>query len=213
MAKVIAEILPVNCIDQSAFQSQYKANGYTLSLVHLDGGEGYVYGLPNYSLGIAVTRNGAPVFAGVFNPYYNQLFFAEEGKPLKRNNQQTGVNEIRSLTDSYLGLAYRGTYDERGRDILNVFFKVMATPVRTLIPGSDLYGLSMVANGNLTAMVIGQPNFQRILPGIILVNHAGGKVTDINGQDPDELTEFIVASNGRVHNELLQQLAMSAELR
>ena len=213
MAGVLREILPVNPVDDDVFCSCYEIDGFTIVLVHLDGGEGYVYGLPNYALGIAVTKKNEPVFAGVYNPYYNQLFFAEEGKSLKRNNQQTSVNSIRSLHESYLGLAYRGHYDERGSDILNTFFRVMATPVRTMIPGSDLYGLSMVANGNLTAMVIGQPNYRRILPGLMLVSHAGGKVTDLNGQKPDEFSEFVVATNGKVHNELLQHLGLAAETR
>lgn len=212
MSGVLNDILSVTPIRQDEFSSSYEIDGFHIVLVHLDGGEGYVYGLPNYALGIAVLRKNQPVFAGVYNPYYNQLFFAEEGKALKRNNQQTGVNNIRSLQESYLGLAYRGKYDERGVGILKTFFKVMATPVRTMIPGSDLYGLSMVANGNLTAMVIGQPDYHRVLPGLLLVSHAGGRVTDLNGQRPDAFSEFVVASNGKVHNELLQHLGLAAEV-
>lgn len=212
MAGVLCDILPVHPIDNSVLHSRYEIDGFTIVLVHLDGGEGYVYGLPNYALGIAVLRKSEPVFAGVYNPYYNQLFFAEEGKTLKRNNQQTGVNAIRSLNDSFLGLAYRGAYDDRGANLLNTFFKLMATPVRTMIPGSDLYGLSMVANGNLTAMVIGQPEYHRILPGILLVGHAGGKVTDLNGDRVNEHTELVVVSNGKVHTELLHHLGLAAEV-
>ncbi len=213
MAGVLCDILPVNAVNSTAFYSCFEIDGFNIILVHLDGGEGYVYGLPNYALGIAVTRKDEPVFAGVYNPYYNQLFFAEVGKSLKRNNQQTGVNGIRSLNDSFLGLAYRGDYDARGADLLNTFFKLMATPVRTMIPGSDLYGLSMVANGNLTAMVIGRPEYNRILPGLLLVTHAGGKVTDLSGNKVNEHSELVVVSNGKVHTELLHHLGLAAEVR
>jgi myo-inositol-1(or 4)-monophosphatase len=75
-----------------------------------------------------------------------------------------------------------------------------------MIPGSDLYGLTLVANGNLSAMMIASSNLKQLLPGIHLVKAAGGKVTDQNGQEVKEGCELVIASNGAIHNELLQQI-------
>lgn len=172
-------------------------------IVPLDGREGYVFGQPNFSVGIANIHNGQAIFAGIFNPFYNELFFSETGKGVKRNNTSTRVNNIDVLRKSYLGLSFRGHYNQDGLDQLGRMFDIMRTPVRTMIPGSDLYGLSLVANGNLSAMVLASPNFSAIYPGLKLIEAAGGKVTDAFGNLPEAESAFILTSNGRVHNELV----------
>jgi len=61
----------------------------------------------------------------------------------------------------------------------------------------------MVANGNLSAMVLAMPNLHAVYPGLKLIEAAGGKVTDELGAPIHEESTFILASNGRVHHELV----------
>jgi myo-inositol-1(or 4)-monophosphatase len=209
MERVVAEAIEV--------KHRYGNDHYTLLttplnhqilLVHLDGGEGYVFGHPNYAMGVSCSIDDEVLFSGVFNPYYGALFFAEQAKSVKRNNVSVAVNKVSSLRDSYLGLSYRGDYGADGQQLLKRFFGVMGTPARTMIPGSDLYGLTLVANGNLSAMVIGHSSRERLQPGLWLVEQAGGKVSFISSSENLPEPDLVVASNGLIHDELMQQLLL-----
>lgn len=204
MFKVIADGLPTVSRTGDASFTSVEFEGGEIVFIHLDGAEGYVFGLPNFALGVLCRLHGEQLFSGVFVPFYNHLFFAEGAKMLKRNNTSVKVNQVSGLADSYIGLAFRGTYDDTNAHWLNTFFSVMRTPVRTMIPGSDLYGLSLVANGNLTAMIIAAPKVNMLLPGLNVVIAAGGKVSDHRGQPITEGCGVVIASNGAAHAELLQ---------
>ena len=203
MLAVLEAMIQFDRVERHELVTRLLVDQDEILIVPLDGREGYVFGHPNFSVGITNLHNGEAIFAGVFNPFYNELFFSESGKGVKRNNTSTQVNHIDMLRKSFLGLSFRGHYDQNGLDQLARMFEIMRTPVRTMIPGSDLYGLSMVANGNLSAMVLATPNFPAVYPGLKLIEAAGGKVTDAVGNAPSETSSFILASNGRVHNELV----------
>lgn len=207
MIDVIDGFLPIKDQLTNDHFTRLQISAGEIHLVHLDGKEAFVYGQHNFSLGISYVLNGRTQLSGVFNPYYKELFFAENDQQLKRNNQVTMVNEVSRLSDSFLGFSYRGSYDSEGQKKLNMIFGMMRQPVRTMIPGSDLFGLSLVANGNLTGMILATPVLEYIAPGLFVVEAAGGKVTDLFGDEVTDNTEFVVVSNGLVHKELLSQIA------
>lgn len=209
---VLQASLPIDSWDCNEQRSLIEVRNASIRLVHLDGREGYVFGQPNFALGIDVECEGEVLFAGVFNPFYKVFFFTENGKCVKRNNTTTKVNEVQHLRDGFVGFAYRGEYDQEGQEMISALFSVMRTPVRTMLPGSDLYGLSLVANGNLSAMVIAAPNSDVVAPGIALVMAAGGKVSDRLGEPFTASSKWLLASNGQLHAELLQQFEFSETL-
>lgn len=205
MCDAIVEHLPFERLVSNSRFTELGNGLDRLLLVHLDGSEGYVYGQPNYSLGIAYLREGEVHLSGVFNPFYKELFFAEAGKGLKRNNFRAEVNEVALLDESFLGFSFRGEYTDKGQIQLTRMFQLMRQPVRSMIPGSDLYGLSLLANGNLAGLVIASPDVNRLLPGLFIVEAAGGKITDENGDSLTSSSEFVIATNGRIHDALLAQ--------
>lgn len=204
MMGVVETYLPLVDREQTDHVSKLDIGSGELIMVHLDGQESFVYGQPNFSIGIAYLERGAPKLSGVFNPFYKELFFAETEKGLRRNNQQAQVNDVSALEDSFLGFSYRGDYTTQGQQRLNLLFRIMRQPVRTMIPGSDLYGLSLLANGNLTGIVIGAPFYRSLIPGLFIVEQAGGVISDQFGKPVTEKSEFIIASNGAIHKELLR---------
>jgi myo-inositol-1(or 4)-monophosphatase len=209
MSESIIDQLPFEVAETTSQFSVLKNGREELILVHLDGAEGYVYGQPNYALGIAYLKNGEISLAGVFNPFYKELFFAEIEKGLKRNNQKTDVNEVSRLDESFLGFSYRGAYDERGQAQLSKLFQIMRQPVRAMIPGSDLFGLSLLANGNLTGVLIASPDLRLLQPGLFIVEAAGGKITDEHGAPVSPSSQFVIATNGKIHSALLEQFEAS----
>lgn len=209
---VLQASLPIDTWDCDEHRSLIQVRNTRIRVVHLDGREGYVFGQPNYALGVDVECEGEVLFAGVFNPFYKAFFFTENGKGVKRNNTTTRVNEVLHLRDGFVGFAYRGEYHSAGQEMISALFSVMRTPVRTMLPGSDLYGLSLVANGNLSGMVIAAPNSDVVAPGVALVQAAGGRVSDRAGNAFTAASKWLLASNGHLHAELLQQFELSESI-
>lgn len=187
--------------------TSYELTTGQLVITHLDGSEGFLYGQPNYSIGAAYTIDNQTVFAGVFNPYYKEFFFAEMGKSPKRNNVNISVNKVASISNAYLGLSYRGIFEDASPVALTSLTKVLQLPLRTMMPGSDLYGLSMLANGNLAAMILTGADYNTLIPGLELVKQSGGHISDFDGAPPTSDSRTILASNGAVHSAFLEALA------
>ncbi|WP_306639718.1 inositol monophosphatase family protein [Sanyastnella coralliicola] len=205
MIQVIDDYLQIQETSGNDHFTRLKVSSGEIHLVHLDGRECFIYGQPNFSLAISFVVEGITKMSGVFNPYYKELFFAEDLTQVKRNNIVTQVNDVYSIEESFLGFSYRGEYDSNGMKRLNTLFNIMRQPVRTMIPGSDLYGLTLVANGNLGGMILATPDLDLIGPGIFLVEAGGGKVTDLQGAQVSPSSEFVVATNGKLHSALINQ--------
>ena len=201
--------IPIKEVESNHRLTRLTIPGGELLLVPLDGKESYVFGQTNYSIGIAYQHSGVTQVAGVFNPQYKELFFGESDKPLKRNNQFAQVNDVRALEDSFLGYSYRGDYKAQGQKHLNTLFRLMRQPIRAMIPGSDLFGLTLVANGNLSGMILAAPSYDSLLPGLFIVERAGGRVTDVYGDPVSPTSELILASNKHIHTELIENVRQS----
>ena len=74
------------------------------------------------------------------------------------------------------------------------------------VMGVAVIDLVYVADGRIQASILFPTNPWDIAAGIIIIKEAGGKVTDFKGKEADHYTNYIVASNGKVHNKILKVL-------
>lgn len=157
------------------------------------------------SLGLAYRRE---VVAGmIYNPYFDELFFATKGGGAFRNGQPIHVHDAATLADSLVAVGttpYSREYtDSVFRQIKNVFQRSL--DIRRT--GSAAIDLAYVACGRTDAF------FEQFLKpwdfsaGLLLVQEAGGTVTDYAG-NPITPTkpQAILATNGRVHAEMIEAL-------
>ncbi len=181
----------------------------------LDGTVNYAHGFPVFCVSIALERittrsasqsDAETVLGVVYDPTRRELFTALRGQGAYLNDQPLGVSGTPTLQTPALvstGFAYNVQQDPRNLGHLQ---KLLALGVPVRRPGSAALDLCYTACGRLDAYwELGLKRWD-VAAGALMVQEAGGQVTDAAGQ-PDPYAEMIVASNGLLHPELLAVLA------
>jgi myo-inositol-1(or 4)-monophosphatase len=176
----------------------------------LDGTTNYAHGLPIFAVSIALEAAGTLVLGVVYDPTRDELFVGERGGGATLNDRPIRVSSTASVGESLLvtGFPYniRETQETNLREYAG--FSLRARAVRRL--GSAVLDLAYVACGRFDAFWELRLGAWDVAAGAVLVEEAGGRITGIDGKRLDVNAPTLVASNGRVHDEML---AILAELR
>ena len=172
----------------------------------LDGTTNYAHGLPIFSVGIGLEADGAVALGVVYDPTRDELFVAERGGGAWLNDTRLAVSAATTLDTSLLVTGFPYNIRETGETNLPEYaiFAVRARAVRRL--GSALLDFAYVAAGRLDAYWELRLSPWDVAAGSILVEEAGGRVTDLRGRPVDIDRPSIVASNGRIHDQVLAVL-------
>ena len=172
----------------------------------LDGTTNYAHGLPVYAVGIGLEREGVVELGVVYDPTRNELFVGERGAGAWLNDQQLSVSAADSLGASLLATGF--PYDIRTNPDNNLkeyaAFSVRARAVRRM--GSALIDLAYVAAGRFDGfweMTLGPWD---VAAAAVLIDEAGGRITNLDGGAVDINRPRVVASNGRIHDQILAVL-------
>ena len=169
----------------------------------IDGTVNYANGIPICCVSIAVEHKGKMVLGAVFNPFLNELFIAERDGGATLNDKPIHVSRKQDMASSCLvtGFPYRLLTAPNGP--LDVFNKLIrrGIPVRRL--GSAAIDLCWVAAGRFDGFYEHKLEAWDSAAGFLIVEEAGGKVTDFTGNAYSPYQPGILATNGKIHDELL----------
>ncbi len=173
----------------------------------LDGTTNFAHGFPQFAVSIALERGEDVVLGLVHDPLREETFLATRGGGARLNGAPIGVSDVASLGRSLVASGF--PYDVRQRvDFYDAFWREAlrrAQGVRRV--GSAALDLCYVACGRFDAFWEWKLHAWDVAAGCLIVEEAGGRVTDLIG-GPHRLTGGqTAASNGRVHGELLGMLA------
>lgn len=170
----------------------------------LDGTKEFVMGIPEFSVSVALVQQGQPVIAVIYNPANGDLFQAERGKGVCRNGWPVTVSERRRIQSAKV--------DASRSEMKRGEFGPFEGMVELTIVGSIAYKLARVAAGVADATWSrGPKNEWDICAGTLLVEEAGGRCVDLNNE-PITFNQVrpkvngIIATNGRLHSELIAAL-------
>ncbi|MGF1473285.1 MAG: inositol monophosphatase family protein [Rubrobacteraceae bacterium] len=167
----------------------------------LDGTTNYAHGLPIFSVSIALQRAGE-VFCGVVHdPMRDETFVAERGAGATANGRPIEVSGTNELIRSLLATGF--PYDRNEMpEAVEVFgrFAGLTRSIRRL--GSAALDLCYVAAGRLDGYYEGSISPWDIAAGSLIVQEAGGKVTDYGGREFSIENKEILASNGVLHDDI-----------
>lgn len=175
---------------------------FTWVIDPLDGTLNFTRGIPIFSTSIAVLQNDIPVIAVVYNPITNSLYCAEKGKGATWNGEKMSVSDIASLDSSIVSMGRARDSENKSRtlEIYNKFYHQLKSQ-RVL--GSAALELAWVASGRLEGFIsVGLKGWD-CFGGVLLIEEAGGKLTDFSGKPWGSTCSHFVASNGKVHEGLL----------
>ncbi|WP_027092491.1 inositol monophosphatase family protein [Cohnella thermotolerans] len=173
----------------------------------VDGTTNYVHGFPFYSVSIALAHKGQVIVGVVYDPSRDELFVAERGKGAYVHGKRMHVSNERTLRQSLVATGFPADYQAALPENLRQI-QALAPQVRNLrIAGSAALHMAYVAAGRLSGFWEIGLNAWDLAAGSLLVEEAGGKVTDQSGAPYQLGVRNVTASNGFVHGELLEALA------
>jgi myo-inositol-1(or 4)-monophosphatase len=172
----------------------------------LDGTTNYAHGIPIFCSTLALEIDGVPTVAAVFDPNRNELFTAERGVGAWLNGEPLRVSSAQTLIDSVLvtGFPYDVREPTRMQQTVRLFtaFLGRARAIRRL--GSAAIDLCWVAAGRMEGFWEHALKPWDVMGGALIVQQAGGRVTGLDGSAWDAHQGHVLASNGHVHDEMLE---------
>jgi myo-inositol-1(or 4)-monophosphatase len=168
----------------------------------LDGTTNYAHGLPIFAVSIALERVGEVVLGVVHDPMREETFIAERGAGATLNGRPIGVSDTDELIRALIATGF--PYDRAEMpEALELFgsFAALTRGMRRL--GSTALDLSYVASGRLDGYYERGIWAWDIAAGSLILEEAGGRVTDYRGGALDLEGREIMASNGALHPALV----------
>lgn len=170
----------------------------------IDGTVNFANGIPLCCVSIGVEMDGKMIMGAVYNPIMKEFFFAQKGFGATLNNQKIHVSEKTAVINSCLVTGFPYTYLDEPNGPVQVFEKLIrnGVPVRRL--GSAAIDLCWVAAGRFDGFYEHKLQAWDSAAGFLMVEEAGGKVTDFNGHYYSPYQPHLMATNGLIHDELLR---------
>ncbi len=170
----------------------------------IDGTVNFANGIPLCCVSIGLERDGEMILGAVFNPIMHEFFFAEKGFGATLNEKKISVSTAAQVQTSCVVTGFPYAYLDIPNGPLQVFERFLrkGVPLRRL--GSAAIDLCWVAAGRFDAFYEHTLKAWDSSAGWLIVEEAGGKVTDFKGNPYSPYQPEIVATNGIIHNEMLQ---------
>jgi myo-inositol-1(or 4)-monophosphatase len=169
----------------------------------IDGTINFANGIPLCCVSIGVEKHGEMVMGAVYNPFMNEFFFAQKGYGATLNDKLIHVTQKDNLLTSCLATGFPYSYLEAQNGPLDIFPKLIrkGIPVRRL--GSAAIDLCWVAAGRFDGFYEHKLQAWDSAAGFLILEEAGGKVTDFKGDRYSPYQPHICATNGKIHDSLL----------
>jgi len=172
----------------------------------IDGTSNFVHGMPLCMPSVAVAYRGEVVAGVIHDPHRQETFTAVRGRGARMNGEKIRVGEQSTIGDAIVAMGSPPA--EESMKMSLAALPVLMPKVRTIrMIGSAALMLAWVANGRLTAYWEYDLSSWDVAAGSILIEEAGGSMTDLNNERWNLRTRKICVSNGgMVHEEILDAL-------
>lgn len=168
----------------------------------IDGTGSFVRGQPYFSISIAYEKNGVVQAGAVFAPVLGELFMAEKGKGATCNGRPIKVSQQGILNQSIFATGFaclRAGARHNNMPYLQAVLPQLCDMRRL---GSAALDLAFVASGRLDGFWELYLNLYDVAAGLLLVEEAGGKSTEFNG-DAIVSCKEILSTNGILHDQMV----------
>jgi myo-inositol-1(or 4)-monophosphatase len=205
--KAIAEQFPDHAIVAEESGGAQGESGYTWVIDPLDGTNNYAHGFPAFCVSLGLMKDGQLHLGVIYDPTRDELFSAERGQGARCNGRRLHVSETSTLAASLISTGFPYNFYELDQDNNAREFNTLLGRVQGIRrPGSAALDLAYVAMGRLDAHWELQLKPWDSAAGALLVTEAGGRISDWRGDAWNPWNDRLLASNGHIHDELIQAL-------
>ena len=202
----IRETFPDDAILSEEIGAEPGRSGRRWIVDPLDGTTNYAHGIPLFGVSIALEVSGRVELGVIYDPSHDELFVAERGTGAFANERRLAVSPAATLDESLLASGFPYNIRETPDNNLAEFgaFSLRVQGARRL--GSAVLYLAWLAAGRFDGYWELCTGPWDVAAGGLLVEEAGGRVTALDGGPLRLEKPSIVASNGRIHDEMLRVL-------
>jgi myo-inositol-1(or 4)-monophosphatase len=169
----------------------------------LDGTTNFAHSFPMYNVTMALTQAGQLIAGVIFDPTRNEMFTCERGSGAYLNNRRIRVSKVARIEDALVATGF----PSRKRHLnVNVHFYYQLAMVTHGVrrAGSAALDLAYVACGRLDAFWEFGLNPWDMAAGILLIEEAGGKCSDMHGGPVDIRGPHLLTDNGLIHQSIIE---------
>lgn len=179
----------------------------------LDGTNNFVHGFPFFGVSIGLEGDGRMLVGVIYDPLRRELFVATKGGGAWLNGRRIHVSPTRALGHSLVSTGFSSKFLKQTQPYLRWFQTLQRSSHGVRRMGSTVISLAAVACGRLEGFYERDLWPWDIAAGMLLVQEAGGRVTNLAGA-PAVLEEGqLVASNGHIHRAFLRALTIPSVRR
>ncbi len=175
----------------------------------IDGTTNFVHKIPHTAISIGIWEDGEGKVGIVYNPILNEFFYGEAGKGAYLNDEKISVTSTETLEKSLIATGFPYTKIEKGKDYhwtINSLANILpfTRDIRRL--GSASIDLCYLAKGVFDGYYEINLKPWDVSAGVIILQEAGGKFTNHLGEKYSLDDRIIVASNGKIHNLIVEKI-------
>lgn len=181
---------------------QRDESGYLWIVDPLDGTKNYIHGVPMFAVSVALKQDENLLAGAVLDPVRKELFYAEKGKGAFLNSKPITVSKTQDFSQCLLatGFPFRAKHlTDQYFDAFKELFQQVSDFRRA---GAAALDLAYIASGRIDGFWEITLNPWDIAAGALLIEEAGGKVSDLWGGSTHLQRGHIVASNGVIHERI-----------
>lgn len=167
----------------------------------IDGTVNYISGFPYFATSIALAYKNKPIIGVVYDPINEELAYAEKGKGAYLNRKRLKISQSQKLLDSIIGTDLG--YGNR-REIIEALLELFPKIRYFRVCGSASKGIVGVALNRVQAYIHNYIKPWDMAAGILIVEEAGGKVTNFKNEKIRLESTTLIASSGKIHEELVE---------
>lgn len=188
-------------------QRQGREGEYQWVIDPLDGTTNFLHGFPQFGVSIALKHRGRLDQAVVYDPVRQDLFTASRGVGAQLNGRRIRVSPRKGLEGALLGTGFPFKHQQHLDAYLGMFKALFTQTAGIRRAGAACLDLAYVAAGRLDGFwEIGLSEWD-MAAGILLIQEAGGIVTDLGGDSRQLETGNVVAGPPRLHQAMLRAIA------
>ncbi len=170
----------------------------------LDGTTNFAHGFPVFCISMALEHKSTRVAAVIYDPSRDELYSAEKGQGAYLNESRIKISDVNTLAESLVATGFPSHKRHKNPNI-HLYHQITLRSHGVRRAGSAALDLCCVAAGRFDGFWEFNLNPWDTAAGVLLVEEAGGRVTMFDGSPFQIDSRETLASNGRIHDELLRE--------
>ena len=172
----------------------------------LDGTTNFLHGFPHFAVSIALQHKGRLDQAVIYDPLKQELFTASKGKGAQLNNKKIRVSGHKTLDGALLGTGFPFGDTQKIDEFINSFRSFYPKIAGIRRAGAASLDLAYVASGRLDGFWEFGLKPWDIAAGTLIVQEAGGLISDMRGDNKFLETGNVVTGNPKIFKDILKHL-------